>query len=132
MKDRGRRLGSKISPIGMTASVFGVVASSGSGVLWLLFLFVNPYSNAEMSAVTYSIAFAMCSLSVLGIIASVKGRIYLMYLVFLGSVPAGLYFLLTPGVFKWFGALCMLYLVSAMLMTLDSIVHGLSQNAKQF
>jgi hypothetical protein len=73
----------------------------------------------------------MCSLSILGIFASLKERVYLMYLVFLGSLPAGLYFMLTPGVFKWLGALCMLYLVSALVMTLDRVVRGFKQKATQ-
>ncbi len=119
MKNSERIMASKISLIGMIATFFGLMAALGSVLLWLMFLFINPYSNAAISGLTYIIALTMCSLSVLGIFASLKTRLYLMYLVFLGSLPFGLYFLLTPGVFKWLGVLCMLYLVSAIVMTLN-------------
>ena len=131
MKNSERAADMKSSSMSMASAFFGVIASLGSIFLWIVFLFVNPYSDAGISGVTYGIAFAMCSLGVLGIFASLKTRVYLMYLVFLGSLPSGLYFLLTPGVFKWLGVLCMLYLVSAIVMTVDRIVRGLNQKAKQ-
>ena len=67
----------------------------------------------------------MLDLSVVGIVASLKARLYLLYLVFLGSLPSGLYFLLTPGVFKWLGMFCILYLVSAILMTINKVARCL-------
>ena len=131
MKNSERTAELKSSSMSMASAFFGVIASLGSIFLWIVFLFVNPYSDAGISGVTYGIAFAMLSLAVLGIVASLKSRAYLMYLVFLGSLPAGLYFLLTPGVFRWFGLFCALYLVSAIVMTVDKVVRGLNQKAKQ-
>ena len=130
MKNSERTADMKPSSMRMASAFFGVIASLGSILLWIAFLFVNPYSDAGISGVTYGIAFAMCSLGVLGIFASLKGRAYLMYLVFLGSLPAGLYFLLTPGVFRWLGLFCALYLVSAIVMTLHKFRRSSDQKAK--
>ncbi len=131
MKNSERLLGARISALGIMASCVGLIASLGSLLLWLMFLFVNPYSTAEIGGVTYILALGMCSLSVLGILACRKGRLSLMYLVFLGSLPAGLYFVLTPGVFKWLGLFCMLYLASTIGMTVDRVMRRLNQKAKQ-
>lgn len=130
MKNSERTAELKLSSISMTAAFFGVIASLGSIFLWIVFLFVNPYSDAGISGVTYGIAFVMLSLGVLGIVASLKSRAYLMYLVFLGSLPAGLYFLLTPGVFRWLGLFCGLYLVSAVVMTFHKFRRSSGQKAK--
>lgn len=113
-----------------TASLFGVIASLGSLFLWVMFLFFNPYSNAGIGGVTYVIGFTMLGLSVVGILASLKTRVILMYIVFLGSLPLGLYFFLTPGIFKWLGLFCVLYLVSALLMTVDRVRHDSSSRAE--
>ena len=130
MKDIKRANGSRTDFIGMIASFFGITASLGSIFLWVIFLFANPYSDAQLSGVTYVIALTMFGLSALGVFASLKNRLYLMYLVFLGSIPSGLYFLLTPGIFKWLGMFCFLYLLSAIVMTINKVVHGLGKKAK--
>jgi hypothetical protein len=103
----------------MKISFFGLVASVGCIILCGIFLFWNPYSSTPVSNDTLKIIFTFLILpAFLGIVTSfLKNRI-LMYIVFVWSLPFGLYFCFAsiPSVWNLFGLVLILYLISAIRM----------------
>jgi hypothetical protein len=101
---------------GRFASGVGVVSSLGCILLWLVFLFFNPYNRAIPGATQVLGAF-MIGVSALGALAAYKKQPWPMYVLFLALfVPVGLYVLLTPGVFMLIGIFDLLFLGSALLL----------------
>jgi hypothetical protein len=103
----------------MKISIFGLVASVGCIILCGIFLFWNPYSNTQVGNDTLKMIFTMLILpALLGIVTSfLKNRI-LMYIVFVWSLPYGLYLAVVsiPSVWNLFGVVLILYLISATRM----------------
>ena len=101
---------------GRLASSVGVASSFGCILLWLGFLFFNPYNRAIPTA-THTLGAFMIGVSALGVLAAYKEQPWLMYVLFLALfVPVGLYCLLTPGVFVLIGVFDLLFLGSALLL----------------
>jgi hypothetical protein len=103
----------------MKISIFGLVASVGCIVLCVIYLYWNPHSITPPNNGTIKVFYTMLILpAFVGIVASyLKNRI-LLYIVFVWSLPCGLYLTIVsiPSIWNLFGAVLILYLVSAMLM----------------
>ena len=102
--------------IRITSLLLGGIGGFASIVLWIIFTFLNPYSNGtEMGPIV--IIFLMLFLpACLALVATISSRRLLMLLSFIWSLPFSLYVVLTPGIFALFGATCMLYLISFLFM----------------
>ncbi|AJY75150.1 hypothetical protein VN24_11875 [Paenibacillus beijingensis] len=101
-------------------SFFGAVASVGCIILCAIFLFWNPYSRTPAGTDTVLILFIMLIIpALLGIVVSFMANRILRYMVFVWSLPYGLYLSLAsiPSVWNLFGAVLILYLVSAIRMS---------------
>lgn len=102
------------------ARVAGAGAATGIILLWIIYLFFNPYSTAGFTFGTYLGALFMIGVAAAGIHASLTVRPVVMYLVFaLSFFPGGFSSLLTPGLFALFGYLNLLFLFSAVLIHLS-------------
>jgi len=83
-------------------------------LLWTIFIFYNPYSSGQIDADTFYITFFMlCLPAIAGFLTVVLNRPGYMWVVFIWSLPCGLYFSATPGIFKLYGIVLMLYLAAA-------------------
>jgi hypothetical protein len=101
-------------------SFYGVIASIGCIILCAIFLYWNPYSSTAASNETVLITFLMLILpAFLGTIISFLGNRILMYIVFVWSMPYGLYLSIAsiPSVWNLFIVVLILYLVSAKQMS---------------
>ena len=97
--------------------ITGALAGSGAIVLWLIFLFGNPYNNQGQSVGTVLTVIVMLLLGALSVLASLANRPYLMaFLAAAMFVPVGLYTLGTPGLFRWIGLFEIVYFGAALLM----------------
>lgn len=97
-------------------SLFGVVASVGCIILCAIVLFWNPYSKTPASNDTVLIIFIMLIFpAFIGIITSFLRNRILMYIVFVWSLPYGLYLSVAsiPSIWNLFSVVLILYLVSA-------------------
>ncbi len=100
-----------------TGRWIGFLASGATLVLWGLFLFANPYGTQGITGATYAAVAVMMALAAAAFVAAWKVNPILMFLVFgLSLLPAGLYLLGTPGMFKWVGVCNFLFLPSGLLM----------------
>lgn len=99
-----------------TASVLGLAGAVGSIVLWVIYVFLNPYHDTfEME--TFWRTFSMLLLpALLAIYAAWQVKSILMYVAFLWSFPMGVYMSASPGLFKLYGLVLLFYLVSASSM----------------
>jgi hypothetical protein len=101
-------------------SLLGVVASVGCIILFAIFLFWNPYSGAPVGKDTILIIFIMliCP-AFIGIINSFLRNRILMHIVFVWSLPYGLYLFVAsiPSIWNLFSVVLILYLVSAIRMS---------------
>lgn len=105
--------------VGRIASMTGWIASVGCIALCGLLLFRNPYTGSTAGADTIGIVTATMMLpACLGGIATYFRIRWLMFVVFLWSLPIGLYMAVasTPSVWNGFGAVLVLYLASALTM----------------
>ncbi len=103
----------------MKVSFLGLVASVGCIVLCCVFLFWNPYSSTPIGNDTLLIIIATLILpAFLGIVTSFRNNRTLMYIVFVWSIPYGLYLCVAsiPSVWNLFGVVLFLYLISAKRM----------------
>jgi hypothetical protein len=100
--------------------LFGVVASVGCIILCAIFLYWNPYSRTPARNDTVQIIFIMLIFpAFIGIITSFLRNRILMYIVFVWSLPYGLYLSVAriPSVMNLFSLVLILYLVSAIRMS---------------
>jgi hypothetical protein len=89
-------------------------------LLWLAFVFFNPYSAVNPAPDTLLIVFIMVTLASTGLAASLWDRPWLLFLAGLASfVPVGFYILGTPSVFRWIGALNLMTVSGALLCLVD-------------
>ena len=94
----------------------GAIAALAAVVLWLAFLFRNPYASAAEDA---ELLFGMLIVGASGLaaVAAALGAHLAMYLLFLVMfVPAGVNALRSPGMFQAIGWLDLLYLGAAVLV----------------
>ncbi|WP_136603786.1 hypothetical protein [Paenibacillus dokdonensis] len=103
----------------MKNSICGLVASIVCIILSAVFLYWNPYSTTPPNIRMINVVYTMLILPALvGIAASfLKNRI-LMFIVFVWSFPYGLYLSIVsiPSIWNLFGAVLIVYLVSAIQM----------------
>ncbi|WP_213652161.1 hypothetical protein [Paenibacillus sp. J23TS9] len=103
----------------MKSSFLGLVASIGCIILSAVFLYWNPYSTTPPNIRTINVIYIMLILpAFVGIVTSfLKNRI-LMFIVFVWSLPFGLYLSIVsiPSIWNLFGAVLIVYLVSAIQM----------------
>lgn len=103
----------------MKVSYMGLIASLGCILLCCILLFWNPYSGVRAGNDTVFVIFLMLILpACLGIITSFIRYKIMMFIVFVWSLPYGLYLSIAkiPSIFNLFGIVLVLYLVSAILM----------------
>lgn len=104
----------------MKYSIGGLIASVGCIILCCIFLFWNPYSSTSAGADTVLIIFiTIISPAILGIINSFIKNRFLMYIVFIWSLPYGLYLSIVsvPSIWNLFALILILYFVAAFQMT---------------
>ena len=107
--------------------LLGTGAWVGSIVLWIVFLWFNPYSRSGVTPGSYAIVSFMIALAALGVSATWTCRPVLLYLaVGLSFCPVGFYVLLTPGIFRAIGFLNLLALFAAILLhrRFRTAMHG--------
>jgi len=101
----------KMNMIGRIGAFVGIVASVSGIILWVI---PNIFNEA------IPITFVGLGLpAILGFIASLYGTSWLMYVVFIGSLPLSLYVAMTPSIFRFFLLVSLGYLASAILLTMD-------------
>ena len=98
------------------ASIVGLFASIGGMGLTIILLHFNPYSNDVNSSGTVGVIYAtLFAPALFALILLIFKKHRLMFISFLWSLPMSFYLGGTPGIFKFFGVICVLYLVSALL-----------------
>lgn len=97
--------------------LIGLLASIGSMILWIVCIFINPYTHerAENDVLLITL-FTLFVPACVALIGSVINKTSLMFIAFVWSVPISLYMAMTPSIFKLFGITSVLYLVSGILM----------------
>lgn len=97
--------------LGRIGAFVGFVASLSGIILWTI---PNIFINL------IPITFVGLGLpAILGLIASLYGTTWLMYVVFIYSLPLSLYVAMTPSIFRFFLFVSLGYLASAVLLTMD-------------
>jgi uncharacterized RDD family membrane protein YckC len=79
-----------------------------------------------MAANTFAM---LCLPACLAIISSLMYKKYLMLIAFIWSLPISLYLMLTPGIFAWFIAPCIIYFICFLIMLLTknkSVINSIS------
>ncbi|HSE64818.1 MAG TPA: hypothetical protein VLG15_14515 [Thermoanaerobaculia bacterium] len=107
--------------------LLGTGAWVGSIVLWIVFLWFNPYSRSGRTVGSAVVVTTMIALGVLGVYGTWTRRPGLLYLgVGLSFCPVGFYVLLTPGIFRAIGILNLLALLAAILLhrRIRTAMHG--------
>ncbi|WP_425800800.1 hypothetical protein ACHOLT_11675 [Desulfitobacterium sp. Sab5] len=98
--------------IGVTASILGIV-------LWMIFIFYNPYVKDVVTDEQLKITFVRLGLPAACIlVASVVNQAWLLYITFAVSLPFYGYMAGTPGIFRLFGLVSVGSIVSAILITI--------------
>ncbi|MFC0562486.1 hypothetical protein ACFFH4_27035 [Halalkalibacter alkalisediminis] len=100
------------------SSVLGVIAGLASIILWLVFIFFNPYSSAGIGTILISF-FMLLLPALLAVKASIQYKDFELLIAFIWSLPYSVYFAFTPGIFALFGISCLLYLVSFILIKIQ-------------
>jgi hypothetical protein len=114
--------------------LLGTAAWVGSIVLWIVFLWFNPYSGSGRTIGTAVVVTLMIALGVLGVYGTWTRRPGLLYLIVgLSFCPVGFYVLLTPGIFRAIGILNLLALLAAILLhrLVRTAMHG-RQNGRSY
>jgi hypothetical protein len=97
--------------------VLAVLACLGQAVLWLVFLYADPYGHGDLTAGSHVVGWLMIACSILGALASFYPHPIWMYVLFVGSFfPVGLYLAGTPGIFQWIAGLDLLFLLCAVVL----------------
>ncbi|MBO8170907.1 MAG: hypothetical protein H0Z33_03340 [Bacillaceae bacterium] len=95
----------------------GVLSSVIAVLLWAVLVFWNPYSSGSIeSDVFWNTLVTLFAPAVLALIAALTRKVFLMVFAFIWSLPMSLYMLMTPGIFKLFALVSLLYLLSAILL----------------
>ncbi|SFS63976.1 hypothetical protein SAMN05428962_1822 [Paenibacillus sp. BC26] len=100
-------------------SISGLIASIGCILLCCVFSFWNPYSTIPIGIDTLLImSITLVLPALLGIVSSLRNNRLLMYMVFVWSLPFGLYMCIAsiPSVWNLYGVVLILYLIAAIRM----------------
>lgn len=103
----------------MRISSPGMIASVGCIVLSMILLFWNPYSETQAGMDTiFILSITVILPACLGVAASLFRLRVLMVIVFVWSLPYGIYLTVAavPSLFNLFGVVLLFYLVSALTM----------------
>ena len=101
-------------------SIVGLFASIGGITLWIILIYFNPYSSGGIAEdVMIRTFFGLLLPSIIGTIGSAFRIRWLMYVVFIVSLPLNLYLAGTPGIFKLFLIVSLGYLLSAILISIE-------------
>ncbi|OED05361.1 hypothetical protein [Bacillus cereus] len=95
-----------------TASKSGLFAGVGSIILWIFLVYYNLYAEITRRASFYISVITLLLPATFAIAGTFLGKKSLMFLAFLWSLPASLYFVLTPSIFILFGLTCFTYFFS--------------------
>ena len=103
-------------------------------VLWIVFMFFNPYYSPDQSfdLGPYAMATMMILLAAAVAWAVVNVKPLILFGAFVGSfMPMGFYVLLTPGVFSWIGVANLLYLVALLLILGARLVSAIDGRIRE-
>lgn len=102
--------------ITVISEVIGLAASLGNIILVLCLLYFNPYGNGSNQFGTIIIVYAaLFAPALFALVCLIIKKPLLLFISFVWSLPISFYLGGTPGIFKLFGLMCSLYLVSALL-----------------
>lgn len=107
--------------LNIIANIVGLLASIGGMFLTIIFIYFNHYGYGGISSGTVKIAYATLFAPALFALVTLLFKKYrLVFVAFLWSLPISLYLSGTPGIFKMFGVICTLYLVTALLFLFNN------------
>lgn len=119
----------EVITIRQTTLSLGLIGGFSSLILWVVFVFYNPYSNIPLSGSMIITFLMLCMPACLAIVAVIFSKPAFMLVAFIWALPYSLYLFFTPGIFKLFGASCLLYLISYFLMKLPTHFNSNRTNA---
>ncbi|KRE64799.1 hypothetical protein [Paenibacillus sp. Soil750] len=97
--------------------LIGVLASTGSMILWIIFALFNPYTHERVdNDVLINTLFTLFIPACVALLGAVIKRPSLMFIAFVWSLPISLYTAMTPSMFKIFGITSVMYLISGIWM----------------
>lgn len=104
---------------GRVGAIVGFGASISGIALWIVLIYFNPYAGGIIAKDVFSrTLLGLLSPAIIGMIGSAVRIKWLMYAVFIVSLPLSLYLAGTPGIFKYFFLVSLGYLLSAVLITM--------------
>src|SRR5690625_365032 len=102
------------------ANVICIGASVASIILWIIFIFFNPYDTGNISSDLFFRTFMMLLLpALLALGATVTFRKVFLFIAFIWSLPMSIYLALTPGIFAFFALTSIGYLFSYLLLKIN-------------
>ncbi|WP_442600673.1 hypothetical protein [Paenibacillus sp. KN14-4R] len=105
----------RINYLGYATGIFSII-------LWIILVYVNPFSPVEMSRSSMNITLTMLALpACLFIIGINRSRSSILLIAFIWSFPYSLYMLRTPGIFLLFGVTSLMYLICFILFRLHKV-----------
>ena len=117
--------------IGRIGVFVGLVAAVSGLILSVILGLFNPYVGGIAKEVI-PVAFIGLGLpAVLGFIASLYGTTWLMYVVFIYTLPVSLYLAGTPGIFRFFILVTFGYLLAAISLSMDKKIRSKNQIGEQ-
>lgn len=109
----------KMSRKDRVGTFVGIVASISGIMLWTIMNFFNPYSTEGINEGTIKVTLIGLGLpAISGFLASAFRIKWLMYTVFIVSLPLSIFLAGTPSIFKLFLLVSLCYLISAILITM--------------
>lgn len=103
------------------SKVIGLSASVASIILWIIFIFFNPYDTGNITSDLFFRTFMMLLLpAFLSLGATFTFRKVFLFIAFLWSLPMSIYLALTPGIFAFFALTCVGYLFSYLLFVINN------------
>jgi hypothetical protein len=103
----------------LAARILGAASAALALILWGLLIYNQQFFPESTGPDTYERMGLMAVLALLGILAALWGKPWLMLIIFAASfVPVGLYMLGVPSSYRLIGIADLLYLLSAVLLLL--------------
>jgi len=98
------------------AQIIGVISGLSGCLLWLLTI-GDPASTFSFSTASFAVVFVMILISIIAIIASIKGHGTMLIVLFAVSFfPIGLYVIAIPHWLRWVGLVNIGYLIAGLLI----------------
>lgn len=103
-----------------TSVILGIAGSLLGILLWIILIFFNPYGSEQTKPGTFYITFLMlCLPAIVAILTLVYNRLKLIWVVLIWTLPYGLFFSATPGIFNVYGIVLVIYLIAAIFGSVD-------------